>query len=55
MARFGRLGVWRQADFQPPGICMTTPAAAPTNDKTHAVDWMRKLDNHFSTALRTEP
>jgi hypothetical protein len=36
---------------QPPDKCMTTPVAAPMNSKRHAVDWMKKPGNRFSTAL----
>jgi hypothetical protein len=37
--------------LQPPDKCMTTPVAAPMNSKRHAVDWMKKPGNRFSTAL----
>jgi hypothetical protein len=37
--------------FSRPTRRMTTPAAAPMNSSKHAVDWMKKPGNRFSTAL----
>jgi hypothetical protein len=32
-------------------MTMTMPAAAPPNSSMHAIDWMKKPGNRFSTAL----